>query len=479
MKISFFILISLALFSFGCGRQTPSALEKVYGISGKNYCDELNQGFHNALKVHLVHNESESETLYTQALLQTLEHTYDTITQIKGETTSLEEDYSAMKKKLLPLNSETLADLRHLKDCSDLIQIGNFYVQQLNSRLIFARPELFWDFLSNFASHLDAVSHYDPPVEFIALKTKLPNQRIFLSYQQVEEVTGNIKINVLDNETLYVLYPKFSKESSQELKKKLTDQINELKTLDGSLKSQDVKIILDLRSNTGGSLMELRNIANFFFTNGEIGKLSGRENTEQDDFVLKIDEMSDHPFSENPLILLINNFSASASEMLSQMLQETGRAKIVGEKSFGKLVGQQVYEFEAFPSEKHLGGSLAITADYFYGPAGTSRQILGIEPDYKIKDPRWENLKRTRHGSETFPILNIKDFSRLGFSIIETGNKKREVKYPPSVYFDMEFSPDLDLQALAEEESVSAKDPDIVLSAAKILFRKSHIVRYR
>lgn len=466
------------LFSFllaGCGSQpTSTPLEKVYGISGKSYCDELNKGFNNALQVHLTQNETQKEKLYTEALLQTLDHVYISIVQIKGNPTSLQNDYVRLKKTLTPLESGTLANFHHITDCSDLIQIGNFYVEQLNSNLIYAQPELFWSFLSHFAISLDANSRYEPPAKYVALRLSTKGPRVFFMDRKWPDKNSNVHIEGISTDTIHVTLEKFSKDSAKNLRENILEKVSELKAADQSLQAKDIKIILDLRSNMGGNLDELLMIVNFFFSEGEIGKMKSRF----EELPLIINPKFDHDFSENPLIVLINNFSASASEMLSLVLQETGRAKIVGETSFGKLVGQSlIFNFENFEPEKHLGGSLAITSEFFYGPLGVSLQLLGVEPDYEIKDIKWEKFKQTSQSVDSSAILKEKDLSKFGLKTIEAGKNVKETMNQAKVSFQVEFSSDKDLQKRAEEESASTRNSDVVLSAAKILFRDSKIIR--
>jgi C-terminal processing protease CtpA/Prc len=90
------------------------------------------------------------------------------------------------------------------------------------------------------------------------------------------------------------------------------------------------------------------------------------------------------------MVVLINHLSASASELLTQALQESNRAWIVGQRSFGKGIGQTAIELGAASS---LGGRFWLTHLVFYGLSGQTVQPKGLEPDLAIIDEKVERFR--------------------------------------------------------------------------------------
>ncbi|HDP80146.1 MAG TPA: hypothetical protein ENN21_04815 [Spirochaetes bacterium] len=147
-------------------------------------------------------------------------------------------------------------------------------------------------------------------------------------------------------------------------------QINRLKNLNVSA------ILLDLRGNPGGALTEAINVAGLFIDQGPILKVKDGNNNEE--------TMSDNDpgvYYDGPLVLLIDRFSASASEIFAGALKDYRRGIILGPSpTFGKGT---VQTYNPLPAKK---GAVKITTSIFYQPAGTSNQLHGISPDINIPD---------------------------------------------------------------------------------------------
>lgn len=132
-------------------------------------------------------------------------------------------------------------------------------------------------------------------------------------------------------------------------------------------------LVLDLRSNSGGSIISTRNIFSSL-CNQEVmyyGKKLGEDN-------IKDRVLGDHYF-DIPLVVIINEATFSAGEVLAGALQDYGRAIIVGSKSGGKGSMQQI-----FPLEGEIGGAMRITTATNRTPSGRIVQDNGIEPDIVI-----------------------------------------------------------------------------------------------
>lgn len=149
------------------------------------------------------------------------------------------------------------------------------------------------------------------------------------------------------------------------------------------LKTQNVQgIILDLRNNGGGSLTEVGDIMGLFMNAGayvQVKDSSGKIQT--------LKNKQSTPLWTGPLIIMQNELSASASEILAGAMQDYGRAVIIGSpQSFGKGTVQTFVDLNRFLQTSDDFGSLKLTIQKFYRITGESTQRKGIESDLKMKD---------------------------------------------------------------------------------------------
>ena len=176
---------------------------------------------------------------------------------------------------------------------------------------------------------------------------------------KIREVSAEIKSNIG-----YVRLRAFNEQSHNQLIKQLNKITNN--KLDG--------YILDLRNNPGGLLSQAIKITETFLDGGEIVSTKGRSKNDIKIFNAKKGDK----INKKPLIILINQGSASASEIVSGALKDHKRAILVGEKSFGKGSVQSIIRL------KNRGGLRLTTAKY-YLPSGVSIHEKGVEPDITIK----------------------------------------------------------------------------------------------
>ena len=149
-------------------------------------------------------------------------------------------------------------------------------------------------------------------------------------------------------------------------------------------------IILDLRSNPGGLLTNAVEIAQLFVDHGVIVSTIDAEGYKQSQVAHST------PICTQPLVVLINGYSASASEILSGALHDLNRAKLVGQKSFGKGLVQAINKLDD-------GSGINITIARYLTPNDTDIHKTGIMPDYKVdlkdedykadKGPWWIDTK--------------------------------------------------------------------------------------
>ncbi len=193
------------------------------------------------------------------------------------------------------------------------------------------------------------------------------------------------------NDVLMLRLDSFSVKSYNRLRA----EIEKIKT---GTKSRTDGIILDLRSNPGGLLDQAIKISKLFLKEGAIVTVKGRE-TETEY------AHSEHIDLSCPLIVLINEDSASASEILAAALKDNDRALVIGQPSFGKGTVQTVFELPA-------GKALKLTIARYLTPSGASIQGVGVRPDiwlhpvYKLD--KNENLFGHYRYREEDPFIGFK-----------------------------------------------------------------------
>ena len=140
-------------------------------------------------------------------------------------------------------------------------------------------------------------------------------------------------------------------------------------------KSKVIGYVVDLRNNPGGLLTQAINITDFFLEDGEIVSTKERKISEtRKFFARKGDEISG-----KPIVVLINNGSASASEIFAGALKDHKRAIILGENSYGKGSVQSIIPLRN-------GGGMRLTISKYYLPSGKSISEVGVTPDIVIEE---------------------------------------------------------------------------------------------
>lgn len=180
----------------------------------------------------------------------------------------------------------------------------------------------------------------------------------------------NIKVNpvegkVLENKTGYIEFSSFDEGTAQEFKTKFEE-----------LQKQGIKsLIIDLRNNGGGIVDEALEIADYILDKDDVILYEVDKNNEE-----KIEKSKNAPIINMPIVILTNENTASSSEILAGALKDHGKAKIVGTKTYGKGVIQQLL---TLPD----GSGLKITSEEYLTPNRTKINKVGIEPDEKVELP--------------------------------------------------------------------------------------------
>lgn len=216
----------------------------------------------------------------------------------------------------------------------------------------------------------------DTPVTLTVKREGAPELLEFTLKRAPINSEVHIMREMLDDESGigYIRLSSFYQHSSQDVR----DALRYLKTLGMN------KLIFDMRYNPGGYLDQAVKIADIFLPKGELITYTyGRESPYKE---FRDQITSRDGFSDLPMVILINEASASASEVVTGALKDNHRAVVVGKKSFGKGSVQEV-----FPLEGDAG--LRLTVAKYYTPSGKCIHNLGIEPDIHADRITFEKAK--------------------------------------------------------------------------------------
>ena len=149
-----------------------------------------------------------------------------------------------------------------------------------------------------------------------------------------------------------------------------------LKSIKNFEKNSKIKgYVIDLRNNPGGLLTQAINITDFFLNDGEIVSTKGRKVSETRKFFAREGDET----KGKPVVVLINNGSASASEIFAGALKDHKRAIILGENSYGKGSVQSIIPLRN-------GGGMRLTISKYYLPSGKSISEVGVTPDILVEE---------------------------------------------------------------------------------------------
>lgn len=192
----------------------------------------------------------------------------------------------------------------------------------------------------------------------------------------------SVKTSIKGDDVLYVRITSFSEDVDTAISKAVKDAEKKYKD---KLKG----IVIDVRNNPGGLLDQAVNVSDLFLDKGEI--VSTRSRNEED--TVKYTAKPGDIAKGLPIVVLVNDGSASASEIVAGALQDHKRAVILGEKTFGKGSVQTV-----IPLDNH--GAMRLTTARYYTPSGRSIQVNGIVPDIIVKPSKVEEIENNFELSE-------------------------------------------------------------------------------
>ena len=149
-------------------------------------------------------------------------------------------------------------------------------------------------------------------------------------------------------------------------------------------------LIIDLRNNGGGLVSESLDIAETMVEKGKTLLITSNKDKKEE-----IRKSTQNPIIDIPVVVLINQNTASASEILAGILKDDCNHKIIGTKSYGKGVIQTVYNFSD-------GSGLKVTTEEYFTPNHDKINKVGIIPDIEVKlDSEWENISNIPYENDT------------------------------------------------------------------------------
>jgi carboxyl-terminal processing protease len=176
----------------------------------------------------------------------------------------------------------------------------------------------------------------------------------------------SVKVKKLEDNIGYVRIAAFQERTSDDLRKALKDLGEKLNPMKG--------LVLDLRNDPGGLLTQAIEVSDVFLKSGVIVSTRGRVKSMETKAVAK----SNGDKITCPMVVLVNEGTASAAEIVAGALQDNNRALIVGAQTFGKASVQTIIPLED-------GSALKLTTARYYTPKGRSIQAEGITPDILVK----------------------------------------------------------------------------------------------
>lgn len=254
------------------------------------------------------------------------------------------------------------------------------------------------------------------PGKTVTIKVKRSGEKKELEFDVVRE---NIAINpvtyytMLDNETGYIRLSSFTKDCAEKVKKALL----ELKEEHGAK-----KIVLDLRGNPGGLLIEAVNMCNLFVDKDqEVVSTKGKITQRNQTYKTMVNPVD----TEMPLVVLVNRGSASASEIVSGTMQDLDRGVLIGTRTFGKGLVQTTRDLS-------YNAKLKVTTAKYYIPSGRCIQALdythrnedgsvGHVPDSLISEFETKNGRKVYDGGGVVPDVKVENeiVSNLSIKLIQ------------------------------------------------------------
>lgn len=254
----------------------------------------------------------------------------------------------------------------------------------------------------------DAVSKMRGKVgEKVKLSIRRVNSKpIELTIKRQEIKIQSVKNEIKEDSIVYIRISSFT----EDVDKSVSEAITKAKK---KLKNKLLGIVIDVRNNPGGLLDQAVDVSDLFLEKGEIVSTRSRNEADTVKYMANEGDIA----KGLPIVVIINEGSASASEILAGALQDHHRAIILGENSFGKGSVQTVIPLRDY-------GAMRLTTARYYTPSGRSIQAKGIEPDIEVKPAKVEEFESYALNISEADLNN----ALKNDSDIDAGNEKKNGK---------------------------------------------------
>ena len=217
------------------------------------------------------------------------------------------------------------------------------------------------------ADEMTVASHTIKGEEGSSVKLEIlrGNETLTFDIERENIIVNPVEGKIIDNDIGYIEFSSFDENTAEDFKEKYEE-----------LQKQNIKsLIIDLRNNGGGIVQEALKIADYIADKDSILLYEVDKNNNEE-----IQKSENEPIIKVPIVILVNENTASSSEILAGALKDLGKAKIVGTKTFGKGIIQTVLTLTD-------GSGLKITTTKYLTPNKAELNEVGIEPDEKVELP--------------------------------------------------------------------------------------------
>jgi len=239
-----------------------------------------------------------------------------------------------------------------------------------------------------------AITHQVKEISLVRDRIRLEESAAKSAIKTIALHGKTYRIGVIDVPSFYLDFAAYSRgdkdyRSTTRDVKKLIDQLKKEK-IDG--------LMIDLRGDGGGALVETVNMAGLFFDKGpvvQVRRANGQLTIQKDE--------DNKTYYDGPLAVLVNQGSASASEIFAGVIKDYQRGIILGEPTFGKGTVQTIIDLNRYlPDTRDKAGQLKMTVAMFYRVNGSSVQLQGVVPDIYI--PNQESFVAAGESKEKNPL---------------------------------------------------------------------------
>lgn len=214
----------------------------------------------------------------------------------------------------------------------------------------------------------------------VSMKVNRNGEEFYVTLKKDNIEKDTVKSKIITENIGYIRISAFDRKDASN--KESEDTYDEFKKEIDVMQNIGIKkLILDLRDNPGGDMKVVSKIADYILPEGIITYTETKKGKREYIY-------SDENCIDMEMIVLVNGGSASAAEILTGALKDYNKAKIVGERTYGKGIVQTIFHLND-------GSGMSVTTSRYYTPGGVCIHGIGIEPDYNVSLP--EDIQKASH----------------------------------------------------------------------------------